>query len=89
MTWLTHIPTGLEPPQNWPNCGTVKLENVSVRYGQETDPVLRDITVEFQAGEKVIQFTSIVNSLLKIVFSYNVEGSISIVEMFVYFEIYL
>ncbi|XP_033648066.1 ATP-binding cassette sub-family C member 9-like [Asterias rubens] len=57
VKYYTHVDNesyeGLEPPQNWPNCGTVKLENVSVRYGQETDPVLRDITVEFQAGEKV------------------------------------
>ena len=44
---------GKEPPQGWPRYGKVQLEHVSVRYAHDTDPVLCDITVTFNAGQKV------------------------------------
>nr|XP_006824098.1 PREDICTED: ATP-binding cassette sub-family C member 9-like [Saccoglossus kowalevskii] len=41
------------PPSDWPDKGDIILENVSVRYAAGLDPVLRDVSVRFKAGEKV------------------------------------
>ena len=44
---------GEEPPPDWPQEGQIRMDRVSVRYAQNTDTVLRDISVNFKAGHKV------------------------------------
>ncbi|XP_022093816.1 ATP-binding cassette sub-family C member 9-like isoform X2 [Acanthaster planci] len=52
-TLTTESYEGMEPPFHWPTRGAVSIENISVRYGEELDPVLKDVTVHIRAGEKV------------------------------------
>ncbi|XP_071960045.1 ATP-binding cassette sub-family C member 8-like [Antedon mediterranea] len=42
-----------DPPLNWPNKGEIVLDDISVRYAADLDPVLHDVTVTLQAGDKV------------------------------------
>ena len=44
---------GREPPPNWPEDGRIQFERVSVRYSTDSDPVLRAVSVDLKAGEKV------------------------------------
>ncbi|XP_030828553.1 ATP-binding cassette sub-family C member 9 isoform X2 [Strongylocentrotus purpuratus] len=44
---------GLEPPLNWPQRGQISIDNVSVRYAADLDPVLQEVSVNVRAGEKV------------------------------------
>ncbi|XP_077977977.1 ATP-binding cassette sub-family C member 9-like [Glandiceps talaboti] len=41
------------PPSDWPNEGDIKIENISVRYAEDLDPVLQDINIHFQGGQKI------------------------------------
>ncbi|XP_070559237.1 ATP-binding cassette sub-family C member 9-like isoform X2 [Ptychodera flava] len=41
------------PRPSWPDKGNIKLEDVSVRYSNELEPVLEDVSVHFKAGEKI------------------------------------
>ncbi len=50
---LFYINLGLEPPLDWPKEGAISVENISVRYAQELDPVLKGVDVVFNPGEKV------------------------------------
>ncbi|KAK3738617.1 hypothetical protein RRG08_040275 [Elysia crispata] len=40
-------------PPGWPRQGTIKVENLSLRYREGLDLVLKDINFEVKAGEKV------------------------------------
>ncbi|XP_033104385.1 ATP-binding cassette sub-family C member 9-like, partial [Anneissia japonica] len=42
-----------DPPLDWPNKGEIVLDDISVRYAADLDPVLHDVSVTFCAGEKV------------------------------------
>ncbi|XP_071784198.1 ATP-binding cassette sub-family C member 9-like isoform X1 [Asterias amurensis] len=44
---------GKDPPPGWPRRGKIQLDNMSVRYARDTDPVLRDVTVTFRPGHKI------------------------------------
>ncbi|XP_033647740.1 ATP-binding cassette sub-family C member 9-like [Asterias rubens] len=44
---------GREPPPNWPEDGRIQFERVSVRYSTDSDPVLRAVSVDLKAGEKI------------------------------------
>lgn len=44
------------PPKNWPDKGEILYEDVSARYAKQLDPVLNNINIHFQAGEKVSRF---------------------------------
>ena len=44
---------GLEPPPDWPKNGGISVENIRVRYASNLDAVLRDVSIEFPAGQKV------------------------------------
>ncbi|XP_038050114.1 ATP-binding cassette sub-family C member 9-like [Patiria miniata] len=52
-TLTTESYQGMEPPSDWPSKGAISIEDISVRYAEELDPVLKDVTVHIQAGEKV------------------------------------
>ncbi|XP_038050112.1 ATP-binding cassette sub-family C member 9-like isoform X2 [Patiria miniata] len=52
-TLTTESYQGMEPPFDWPSKGAISIEDISVRYAEELDPVLKDVTVHIQAGEKV------------------------------------
>ncbi|KAI8489553.1 hypothetical protein Bbelb_327200 [Branchiostoma belcheri] len=41
------------PQREWPESGTVQLDNVSARYDQSLDPVLIKVTASIKAREKV------------------------------------
>ena len=41
------------PSQEWPKTGKIIFENVSVKYREELDYVLRDINCEIAPGEKI------------------------------------
>lgn len=38
---------------NWPERGGIKFENIELRYRPELPPVLRDLSLEINPGEKV------------------------------------
>ncbi|XP_006817670.1 ABC transporter C family member 12-like, partial [Saccoglossus kowalevskii] len=40
------------PSDDWPTRGEIKLDNLSVKYAADLDPVLNDVTVHIKAGEK-------------------------------------
>ncbi|XP_070536031.1 ATP-binding cassette sub-family C member 9-like [Ptychodera flava] len=41
------------PPSDWPNEGRIEFNTVSVRYSAELDPVLRNVSIEFEGGQKI------------------------------------
>ncbi|XP_072023362.1 ATP-binding cassette sub-family C member 9-like [Amphiura filiformis] len=57
VQYYAGVPTenygGKKPPFNWPSCGAIQIEHVSVRYDKTLPPVLQDVTVYVQPGEKV------------------------------------
>lgn len=40
-------------PPGWPNAGHVLIDNISLRYREGLDLVLKDLSLEFEPGEKV------------------------------------
>ncbi|XP_033096645.1 ATP-binding cassette sub-family C member 9-like [Anneissia japonica] len=40
-------------PLDWPDKGEIQIKGISVRYAQELDAVLQDITVSFKSAEKI------------------------------------
>ncbi|XP_078620680.1 ATP-binding cassette sub-family C member 9-like [Branchiostoma floridae x Branchiostoma japonicum] len=62
INFYTSIPTeqyrdrergNIVPAADWPACGDVRLDKISVRYDKTLDPVLRSVTASFKPGEKV------------------------------------
>ncbi|XP_072031468.1 ATP-binding cassette sub-family C member 9-like [Amphiura filiformis] len=57
VQYYAGVPTehygGKEPPSDWPSRGAIQIEHVSVRYDESLPPVLQDVTVYVQPGEKV------------------------------------
>ncbi|XP_030855895.1 ATP-binding cassette sub-family C member 9 [Strongylocentrotus purpuratus] len=43
----------MPPPQKWPTRGKILMENISARYDRDLDPVLRDININIQPGQKI------------------------------------
>lgn len=39
--------------ENWPSTGVIKLENVTAKYPEDSEPVLADINLEIGCGEKI------------------------------------
>ncbi|CZR69716.1 related to multidrug resistance protein [Phialocephala subalpina] len=42
-----------QPPKGWPGVGSVTFNNVSAGYAPNSAPVLHNINLEFEAGEKI------------------------------------
>lgn len=41
------------PPASWPEFGTVKVNNLAVRYSSDADFVLSDVSFAISRGEKL------------------------------------
>jgi len=41
------------PPKGWPSQGKIEFDQVHLRYREDLDPVLRDITLTIQPKEKI------------------------------------
>ncbi|XP_077862519.1 ATP-binding cassette sub-family C member 9-like [Saccoglossus kowalevskii] len=41
------------PPDNWPNRGSITIQNMSARYANTLDPVLTNVNVKFRSGKKI------------------------------------
>ena len=52
-----------KPPESWPERGQIEFKDVSFRYRSTLPPVLKNITMEIKAAEKIgeldIQLTSV------------------------------
>ncbi|KAL2912111.1 Transporter of the ATP-binding cassette (ABC) [Polyrhizophydium stewartii] len=44
---------GSRPPPNWPQNGNISVENLTLRYAPDADPVLSNVSFRALAGEKV------------------------------------
>eukprot|EP00762_Andalucia_godoyi_P002737 ANDGO_04493.mRNA.1 ABC transporter C family member 3 len=42
-----------KPPKSWPHKGSLKMENVVMRYDERMDPALRGVSFEFLPREKI------------------------------------
>ena len=47
---------GAFPETDWPDQGAVTLDNISVRYAEKLDPVLHDVSLNIEPGQKVIVY---------------------------------
>ena len=47
-----HIP-GSVPPANWPSRGEIAIEDLTMRYRPELEPVLKHISLHIRPGEKI------------------------------------
>ncbi|XP_022102307.1 ATP-binding cassette sub-family C member 9-like [Acanthaster planci] len=45
--------SGAEPSSGWPHSGEIHIDNVSVRYAEDLEAVLRNVSVYLKSGEKV------------------------------------
>ncbi|KAF6831810.1 ABC multidrug transporter [Colletotrichum musicola] len=41
------------PPASWPEDGSIEIKNVTAAYSEDTDPVIRNVTLTIQPGQKV------------------------------------
>ncbi|TVY60887.1 ABC transporter FUM19 [Lachnellula suecica] len=41
------------PGESWPQSGSVQFNNIEASYGSDSDPVLRNISFQIEAGQKV------------------------------------
>ncbi|XP_066264201.1 ATP-binding cassette sub-family C member 9-like [Branchiostoma lanceolatum] len=66
ITFYTTIPTeqyrdrqrgNVVPAADWPACGEIRLNKISVRYAKTLDPVLHTVTAYFKPGEKLLLVT--------------------------------
>ena len=46
-------PPEKKPPSTWPTHGSIKFNGYSLRYRPDTELVLKDVSVEIKAAEKV------------------------------------
>ncbi|XP_041459432.1 ATP-binding cassette sub-family C member 9-like isoform X1 [Lytechinus variegatus] len=44
---------GQMPPSNWPRRGKILVDNVSARYAKELDPILHEVNINIQPGQKI------------------------------------
>ncbi|XP_022080967.1 ATP-binding cassette sub-family C member 9-like isoform X2 [Acanthaster planci] len=57
MKYYSEIPTenykGKLPKPEWPDWGAVSVNNISVRYAEKLEPVLQNISLDIQPGQKI------------------------------------
>nr|XP_006812823.1 PREDICTED: ATP-binding cassette sub-family C member 8-like [Saccoglossus kowalevskii] len=41
------------PSENWPNKGSINIQNITARYASTLDPVLNNVSIKIRAGEKI------------------------------------
>ncbi|PIK59583.1 putative ATP-binding cassette sub-family C member 8-like [Apostichopus japonicus] len=49
----TENQNGCKPPKDWPSKGNVLVENVTIKYAEHLDPVLKDVSFEILGGQKI------------------------------------
>ena len=54
-----------QPPAEWPSKGTIKFDNLSLRYSQSDEPVLKNISFQIRDKEKVIDIIKTIWSKMK------------------------
>ncbi|XP_049887665.1 ATP-binding cassette sub-family C member 4-like [Pectinophora gossypiella] len=71
-----------KPPKDWPTQGNVKFEGVSMKYGEDDPPVLKNLNFEIQSGWKVgvvgrtgAGKSSLISALFRL---YDIEGKVKI-----------
>ena len=42
-----------KPPPSWPSKGSLAFDNMSLRYNEKNDPVLKNINCQINSNEKV------------------------------------
>ena len=45
--------SGSEPAAGWPQNGEIRIDNLSVRYAEDLEAVLKNVSVYLKSGEKV------------------------------------
>nr|XP_006812824.1 PREDICTED: ATP-binding cassette sub-family C member 9-like [Saccoglossus kowalevskii] len=57
LEYANIIPEEIEgsvyPSDNWPNKGSINIQNITARYASTLDPVLNNVSVKIRAGEKI------------------------------------
>lgn len=49
---------GQKPPRDWPSRGKIQFKNTYLSYALELSPVLKNVNIEIDSGEKVSIFLS-------------------------------
>ncbi|KAJ1734431.1 ABC transporter C member 13, partial [Coemansia sp. Benny D160-2] len=75
----------VEPPSNWPSSGKIELRNFSMKYHEDLEYVLKDISLTINSGEKIgivgrtgAGKTSLSRAIFRLVNKKTCEGSILI-----------
>ncbi len=58
------LTTPSDPAPSWPDKGEIKFDHVEMAYRKGLPLVLKDVSFDIKAGEKVGNFTSVNNPLL-------------------------
>ncbi|XP_070558777.1 ATP-binding cassette sub-family C member 9-like isoform X1 [Ptychodera flava] len=54
LGWIgTHVSGTYTPSPGWPEKGNIRFEDVSFKYAADQEPILKDVNVNFKAGEKI------------------------------------
>lgn len=57
-------PPGKKPAIEWPHKGRITFKNMSLRYVPDEDPVLKNLDIKIQPGEKVCRLSFCKNILI-------------------------
>ncbi|KAJ2600000.1 Multidrug resistance-associated protein 1 [Coemansia sp. RSA 1804] len=75
----------VEPPSNWPSSGKIELRNFSMKYHEDLEYVLKDISLTINSGERIgivgrtgAGKTSLSRAIFRLVNKKTCEGSIII-----------
>lgn len=41
------------PPEKWPECGIIQFDGLSMRYSENSNTVLKDVTLRIESKEKI------------------------------------
>lgn len=57
---FTSLP-GNKPPRDWPEAGRITFKNVYLRYVPNEEPVLKNLTIQIEPGQKVRESSCIID----------------------------